>query len=197
VSTVINISSAIEFPPMSLPDPAHIVQFYTNDRFLLDGLAASLGSALESGESVVAVTTKAHQKGLLTRLAARGIDTVEATSKGRLAVLDAIDALKKFMDPRGPNRQRFLREFGSVIRKAEAAAEVKGKRVVVFGEMVAVLWKDKQHEAAIRLEQLWNELAQTHFFHLRCAYPAKSFQGKTKGEPYATICAEHSVVIPA
>lgn len=84
-----------------------------------------------------------------------------------------------------------------MIRKAEKAAEVKGKRVVVFGEMVAVLWEERKQEAAIRLEQLWNELARTHFFYLRCAYPAKSFQGKTKAVPYATICAEHSVVLPA
>jgi hypothetical protein len=101
------------------------------------------------------------------------------------------------MDPSGPNRQKFLREFGSVIRKAQAAADVKHKRVVVFGEMVAVLWKQKKYDSAIQLEQLWNELARTHFFHLRCAYPAKAFQGEMKGEPYHTICSEHSIVVPA
>jgi len=39
----------------------------------------------------------------------------------------------------------------------------------VFGEMIALLWADKKFEAAIRLEQLWNELSKTHFFDLRCA----------------------------
>jgi hypothetical protein len=44
------------------------------------------------------------------------------------------------------------------------------------------------------LERLWNELAQTHHFFLRCAYPLTA---DLKGEAYAAICAEHSVIIPA
>jgi hypothetical protein len=185
------------FPAHLEPDPAHVVQFYTTDRFLLDSLGASLGNALKAGESVVVVMTKAHQKGLLKRLSGQGIDLDRFTKQGRFVILDATEALGKFMDSHGPNRQRFLREFGNVIRKAEAAADVKHRRVVVFGEMVAVLWKQKKYDDAIRLEQLWNELARTHFFYLRCAYPAKAFQGEMKGEPYHTICAEHSVVFPA
>jgi hypothetical protein len=141
--------------------------------------------------------TKAHTKNLLKRFTARGIDTAELTKEGRLTILDASEALAIFMTPHGPDRQRFLREFGAFIRKAAAAAVDKDKRAVVFGEMVAVLWAQEKFDAAIRLEELWNELARTHFFSLRCAYPAKAFRGKTKAEPYATICAEHSVVVPA
>lgn len=180
-----------------LPDKAHVVQFYTDDHFLLDGLAGSFAGALNSGESVVAIMTKAHQRGLLKRLSALGVNVPTMTKEGRFNLLDTSEALNRFMDHDGPNRQRFLREFGDTVRRAEAAAAKKGKRVVAFGEMVAVLWKDKKCDAAIRLEQLWNELAKTHFFHLHCAYPAKWFQGKLKGDPYHTICAEHSVVIPA
>jgi hypothetical protein len=196
-SAIIGSLTTEIFPAQSVPDPAHVVQFYTTDRFLLDSLGASLGSALKTGQSVVAVLTKTHQRGLLGRLTARGIPVGRAAAQGRLVVADAVEALSKFMEPAGPNRQRFLREFGTIIRNAEAAADVKNKRVVVFGEMVAVLWKQKKREAAIRVEQLWNELARTHFFHLRCAYPAKAFQGEMAGEPYHTICAEHSVVVPA
>ncbi|HKW16450.1 MAG TPA: MEDS domain-containing protein [Terriglobales bacterium] len=198
VSTVVNsMAIAGQVPHSALPDRAHVVQFYTDDNFLLDGLAMSFAGALKSGESVVAIMTKAHGKGLVKRLSVLGIDIGRTAAEGRLCLLDASDALKRFMERDGPNRQKFLREVGNTIRRAEAAAERKGKRVVAFGEMVAVLWKEKQCDAAIRLEQLWNELARTHFFHLHCAYPAKWFYGKHKGEPYATICAEHSVVITA
>jgi hypothetical protein len=190
-------NGAYTLPAERLPDPAHVVQFYTTDRFLLDSLGASLGSALKTGESVVVVMTKSHQKGLLKRFADKGIAVEEAAARGRLVVADATEALARFMEPDGPNRQKFLREFGAIIRRAEAAADVKHRRVVVFGEMVAVLWKQKKCDAAIRLEQLWNELARTHFFYLRCAYPAKWFQGEMKGEPYHMICAEHSIVFPA
>jgi hypothetical protein len=197
MSTIMGALGTESYSAHPLPDPAHVVQFYTSDRFLLDSLGASLGTALKAGESVVLVMTKSHQKGLLRRLSVQGIDLDQAVKCGRFVLADASEALGRFMEPSGPNRQKFLREFAGIIRKAEAAADVKHRRVVVFGEMVAVLWKQKKCDAAIRLEQLWNELARTHFFYLRCAYPAKWFQGEMKGEPYHTICGEHSVVFPA
>lgn len=181
------------FPSELLPDEAHVVQFYTNDGVLLDGLASWFRKALRAGESVVVVMTKRHEKGLRKRLTAQGIDLEETTEQGRFVAIDTSQALDLFMERGAPNRQKFLREFGNIIRTAESAAHVRNRRVVVFGEMVAVLLKDKQLEAAVRLEQLWNELARTRFFFLHCAYPAKDVQG----EPYHTICAEHAVVLPA
>src|SRR5262249_37808590 len=130
------------------------------------------------------------------RLIARGIALDEATKEGRLAILDADEALSEFMEPVGPNRERFLERLGDTVRRAEAAA-AKSSRVVVFGEMVAVLWAQRKYEAAIRLEELWNELALTHSFYLCCAYPASAFQENLKGEQYATICAEHTQVVSA
>ena len=119
----------------------------------------------------------------------------EATKEARLTILDPDEALSKFMGPIGPNRERFLVRLGDTVRRAEASV-VKNGRVVVFGEMVAVLWAQGKYEAAIRLEELWNELAQTHSFYLCCAYPASEFQ-ELKGEPYAMICAEHTQVVSA
>jgi hypothetical protein len=190
---IMGLSASRTFPSELLPDEAHVVQFYTDDSVLLDGLASSFGKALRAGESVVVVMTKSHEKGIRKRLTAQGINLKETTEQGRFIAMETGKALDLFMERGSPNRQKFLREFGNIIRTAENAADVKNRRVVVFGEMVAVLWKEKQLEAAIRLEQLWNELAKTRFFFLHCAYPAKGMQG----EPYHTICAEHAVVLPA
>ncbi len=33
------------------------------------------------------------------------------------------------------------------------------------------------YEAALRLEQVWNDLARVHSFSLRCAYPKNGFHG--------------------
>jgi hypothetical protein len=99
------------------------------------------------------------------------------------------------MEAGEPNRHRFLLQLGNIIRTTEAAAVVKKTPLVVFGEMVAVLWEQKKYDAAIRLEQLWNELAQTHFLYLYCGYPAGAFQEDSNGERYAAICAEHTDVV--
>src|SRR5579885_1071937 len=100
----------------SLPDVAHVVQFYTDDSFLLNGLGTSLANSLKAGEAVVVVMTKAHQKGLTKRFRAQGIPVQDLLRSGQLTILDASETLKKFMDPTGPNRQRFFREIGGVIR---------------------------------------------------------------------------------
>jgi DNA-binding NarL/FixJ family response regulator len=171
----------------------HEVQFYSDGASILVGLTRFIEAALETGIAVIGVATESHRNGFSQRLQARNVDVAAAIEQGRYIPLDAAETLSTFMESAGPNRERFLSNFGALIRHAETA-EGKHNGVVVFGEMVAVLCAEGRMKAAIELEQLWNELAQTHSFHLRCAYPMTE---ELKGEPYATICAEHSAVLPA
>jgi signal transduction histidine kinase len=63
--------------------------------------------------------------------------------------------------------------------------------------MVALLWAQGKCDAAIQLEQLWNDLAVTYSFDLRCAYPMSLFGRAGDSELFAKVCATHSHVIPA
>ena len=112
-------------------------------------------------------------------------------------MLNADQALSAFMQPAGPSRERFLSEFGNILHKLKGTSVVKGREVVVFGEMVAVLWAQKNYDAAIRLEKLWNELGLTSSFYLCCAYPENIFRDGLTLVPYAEICAQHSHVVSA
>lgn len=56
-------------------------------------------------------------------------------------------------------------------------------RVRAFGEMVALLWAEGNHGGAIRLEELWNDLQNSHSFALFCAYPMNGFGGEKFAEP--------------
>jgi two-component sensor histidine kinase len=49
----------------------------------------------------------------------------------------------------------------------------------------------------VRLEELWNELAQTYSFCLFCAYSLGGFDCETHGPQFGDICKSHSHVIPA
>jgi len=178
-------------------EQGHVVLFYTDDADLLDSLGALFGDELRAGNSVAAVITRLHREGLLERLVSQGINVDELTRQGRLAVLDAVEALNRFMDADEPNRERFLLEFGKVIRTVAGIAPGKNAPLVLYGEMVAVLWEQRKYDAAVRLEQLWNELALTHSFYLCCAYPASEFQGELKRQSYAAICIEHADVVYA
>ena len=174
----------------------HVVQFYVDDDVLLDELAVLFRGALGKGQSVAAIMTSGHRSALERRLLAQDVDVIEATQNGRLCLLDADQALSEFMEPAGPSRERFLLQFGKILCKLQATA-AKRSDVVLFGEMVAVLWAQKKYEAAIRLEELWNELASTSSFYLCCAYPANAFRDDLTLFPYTEICAQHSQVVSA
>ena len=96
-----------------------------------------------------------------------------------------------------PNAAHFAELMGACIGRAKQAARNEQSAVAAFGEMVALLWNEGKADAAIRLEQLWNDLAKTHAFNLRCAYSVKDFSRGDHRESFLKICECHSDVIPA
>jgi PAS domain S-box-containing protein len=175
----------------------HEVQFYSADAPFLDELARFIGSALGAGDAAIVVATKDHHQGLEARLKIYGLDFTNGVMQDRFVQLNATETLGLFMVDGRPDASRFALIIGEYIERARAACSVKNSRVVVFGEMVALLWADKKAEAAIQLEKLWNELCKTHTFTLRCAYPLTGFSREEDGGSFLTICAEHSGVIPS
>ena len=76
----------------------HVVQFYSEDSFLLDELGIFIGSALEAGDAAVVIATAAHRDGLAERLRVRGLDANQAAKEGRYIALDAADTLSRIHD---------------------------------------------------------------------------------------------------
>jgi len=189
---------------MPLPRPteafdrhsSHVVQFYRDDVPLIEELSRTVGTWLVSGDAAIVIATEAHRKALARELKARGFDVSRPFREGRYASLDAAEVLSQFMVDGMPDRQRFIRRIGGAITRARAACKSDQRHIVAFGEMVALLWADGKQEAAIRLEELWNELAKEHSFSLRCAYPLNGFYKNEHGDLFKRICAEHSAVIP-
>ncbi len=176
-----------------LDGPAHRVQFYERDEFLLDEVVRFVGAGLGAGDVVVVIATKPHLDGLEKGLEARGVDIAVASRHGRYIPSDAVETMAKFMVEGAVDGARFAEVVGGAIaRAAECHAHVR-----VFGEMVALLWMEGKREAALRLEELWNDLARTLPFSLLCAYPMTAFGDAGDGTPLLRICGEHSHVIPA
>ena len=176
---------------------AHTVQFYEDDSFLVNEVSRLIGTALGAGDCAVVLATEAHRDRIAQRLAENGLNTGVAVKQGRFVSLDAAETLAKFMVAGQPDAERFTSVIGEIIVRAKNATGRENARVVAFGEMVALLWAEGKRSAAIRLEQLWNSLAETHAFSLHCAYPMKGFSRQDTTEPFLKICAEHSSVLPA
>lgn len=177
-------------------DHQHGVQFYSQDKFLLEELSEYIGRALQAGDSALVVATEQHRDGLLQWLTARGLDIATLVEQGRFVAMDAGQVLATFMLDGWPNEDRFNEAVGGIVSKALVCAGGTKPRVAIFGEMVALLWADGKAEAAIRLEQLWNELARKQSFSLFCAYPLSSFNRQEDAGPLLQVCNEHSAVIP-
>jgi len=175
----------------------HFVQLYTDDGFLLDVLSRFIGGAIAVGDGAVVIATQAHQDGLAHRLKARGVDTAKAISQGRYVLLDANETLPRFMVNGSVDETRFMNTISDVLTQVRNAADDKDSRVAVFGELVALLWADGKSLEALRVEDLWNNLAQKHSFSLLCAYPITGFKNERHIEPFLKMCAQHSSVVPS
>jgi PAS domain S-box-containing protein len=184
-------------PSPTSGDEGHVVQFYADDQFLLDALCRFVGGAIAVGDAAVVIATQAHQTGLAKRLEARGIDTSKAIHEGRYVLLDASETLPKLMIDGMPDESRFADMIGGVLSRARSAGEGNNAGVMVFGELVALLWAEGKPQAAIRLEQFWNNLALQQSFSLLCAYPITGFNHEKHTELFLKICEQHSDVVPS
>ncbi|MEA2205325.1 MAG: hypothetical protein QOE77_2101 [Blastocatellia bacterium] len=170
----------------------HFVQFYETDAFLLNSVSGFLGTGLSYGDAAIMVGTQAHRDGLSTLLGQHGLDLDGLRTSGQLIVLDAAETLSQFMVNGAPDPVLFREVVGSLVERAA----VGRKQVRIFGEMVALLWTEGNSQAAIDLENLWNELQKTHPFILFCGYSLNGLGGESHAQPLMDVCGTHSRVIP-
>jgi hypothetical protein len=115
-----------------------------------------------------------------------------AIQQGTYISLDAADTPFTVMLNGLPDPDRFFECVNSLIKAASKAAKAEHPRVAFCGERAGLLWAEGKADAAIRVEQLWNDLAKMHELDILCAYPLRSFEGAK--DAFRSICAEHSAV---
>jgi PAS domain S-box-containing protein len=171
----------------------HIVQFYEDDAFLCDTVARFIGAGLATGEPVVIIATDLHRHGFVQRLKSNGFDVDRIVDGGRLMLLDARQTLAQFMVGDMPDWDRFVAVIGEVL----AATSNGHAHARAYGEMVDLLWRDGNTRAAIRLEEMWNDLGKRYDFSLLCAYVMGNFYREADRSAFVEVCQVHSHVTPA
>ena len=172
----------------------NLVRFDSDDMQVIEEWSDYAATALSCGSSAIVAATRPHLEAILSRLQNCRANLFSAVEEGRFQALDAAETLSRFLANGQINERRFKEIVGGAITRAAASSLERDGRAVVFGEMVALLWADGQLEAAIALERLWNVLAQSHTFTLRCAYPHTAVD-EDGGTTFRRICAEHSAVL--
>jgi PAS domain S-box-containing protein len=189
--TPTTLAPILDWRTMSPTD--HFVQFYENDVSLVDAVSGFIGVGFERRESCIVIATPTHRASLENKLKELGFDVTTLHAQGHYIPLDAAATLSRFMREKTPEPQCFEETIGRVIARAGEG----GRRVRAFGEMVSLLWAEGNQDGAIRLEELWNELAKTRPFSLFCAYSMQDFDSEAHAAPFHQICTQHSCVVPA
>jgi CheY-like chemotaxis protein len=172
----------------------HEVLFYSADAVYLDSCARFIAAALGAGDVAAVVATESHRDRLFQRLKAEGLDVDAEIKQGRYILLDVAKTLSTFMVNDMPDWARFFEVVGGLVSGAAKAGKGEHPRVAMWGECGPLLWEEGKVDAAMRLEQLLNQLATIYEFDLLCAYPLSSFHGKEDKHVFESICAEHSAV---
>jgi hypothetical protein len=153
-------------------------------------VAGFIADGCDAGEPAVIIATPSHGKDIARFLFERSIDVNELQESGTLLFLDARQTLDAFMLDGMPHGSSFDAALTIAIDKVYQGR--KDATIRAFGEMVDLLWKDGRHVAAIRLEMLWNRLANSKRFSLLCGYSMGNFY---KDAALQDICRHHTHVV--
>jgi DcmR-like sensory protein len=171
----------------------HAVKFYGDETSLFTTVSGFLAQGFVDSQPAIVIATPEHTAAILKHLAGRMIDVDQAQRMGDLVVLEARATLELFMENGLPNGHKFEESVGRLI--ANLVKDRPSALVRAYGEMVDVLWKDGLTKAAVRLEMLWNKLAQAHGFALLCGYAMGNFYKQT--QRFEEVCREHTHILPA
>lgn len=171
----------------------HELFFYENDEAFVESVAKFASSALAAGNAAVVLATRPHRDSLIEALRLKNVDVDAAMRQGTYISLDVAEMVSLFLVNGWPDAARFFQGFCKLIESASRVASSPHPRVAIFGEALTLLCDQGATGAAIRLEQLANELAGGFAVDILCAYPLSLC---TEQREYAIkqICAEHSAV---
>ena len=162
----------------------HEVQFYHDDVFLIEAVSSFVEKSLYEGAMVIIIASEHHREALHDL-----INFSYPIHEGKVMFYDAEATLATFMRDDWPNKTLFTKEVGLILQHAALTGPVR-----VFGEMVAILWAQGKVRAAIRLEELWNDLAKEKEFSLLCGYPGSAFSNPKDNDLFLQVCRPHTHV---
>ena len=173
----------------------HIVQLYRDERFLQRAVGDWVAHGIGSGGSAILVGLGPHVDLVMDHLRdAHNYDGADLRRQGVLVVAEANDALARLMDGSRPDPARFRATLGPLLAKARARSGNGDVRV--WGEMVDILAKAGQADAARALEELWESEIARAGFKLLCSYEADNLDPATHAGELHEAISTHDRLLP-
>jgi DNA-binding NarL/FixJ family response regulator len=148
----------------------HDVFFSSDESSLVDGFAQFVAGTLTSGGSAILLATPAHRRAVYEQLQAGSTEIDIAVAQRRYVPLDVDETLSAFMVDDWPDEARFPCAATALIAAAAAAAKGPYPHVAACGEAASQLCAKGNAGAAIRFEQLWDDLGAKLGVDILCGY---------------------------
>jgi hypothetical protein len=171
-----------------------VVQIYDDVRDLAASVGSFLDAGFTAGAPAVVIATAVRWPRYAAELEARDRDPDALERTGKLRRAEAEQLLEEFMEAGLPSRERFEQVVGGLID--QLAASFPNTTVRAFGEMVDVLVQRGEEQAALVLEELWNDLARRRSVALLCGYRLDIFDVEVQKGVLPELFKTHSHVRP-
>ena len=167
----------------------HLVQLFDSKESLAATVAAFLSPGCDAGDNLLVVAREANWVNTHRVLAASGFDIDALRASGRLTVMNAVTKLSELSRRGLPDRGAFETAIAEPVRALAGRAPLR-----IYGEMVDVLAELDDLEAAITLEDMWNQLAEQASFRLLCGYSSAQFVSRRAEGRLRDMCSRHTCV---
>jgi DNA-binding NarL/FixJ family response regulator len=169
----------------------HHLQLYSTDAFLVDSVLDLFDSALEAGDSIVAIASPTHRMILEARAPKRGVALDRLVASGRCVLVDAPSTLESILVNGNPDAALFSALLAPIINRALAASTGSPPHVTMFGEIAPILCARGEFEQMLRLERIADEFVASRPMSLLCAYPASPQTNDHLGD----LCSAHATIV--
>lgn len=167
----------------------HVVQLFDSKESRAAAVAAFLRAGFEAGDNLLVVAREANWIGIHGVLRANGLDVAGLRANGRLTVMNAVTKVSELSRLGVPHQGAFEVTIGIPVRRLASGAPLR-----IYGEMVDVLAELDEMDAAVALEDMWNDLAAQVSLHLMCGYSSAQFVSRRSEGRLRDVCARHTTV---
>lgn len=174
----------------------HELQIYPNDASFLEGFATFIAGGLNTGNAVIVIATETHRQGLFQKLQTEGFDLDAVIRSGSYTSIDVYEALSAFMPNDQPDPARLGQAVSRFVKTASKGPAGATRRVTACGECAPLLWTEGKLDAALRMEELWDEACHKYGLSTLCGYLSRALGGEKGHHIFQKISSLHATAVP-
>ena len=168
------------------------VQICQNETLRAEAIARYIQEGILNGEGVMVIAEMALRKNVISEMEILGLDAQALKNQGQLKFFDAKFLLSSFLIDGELKEEAFEEVIGDPIDNLQ----LEHGKVRVVGEMMNILLKQKQYDAAKLLVKLGKNLSERQEYSHLCIYSCEGLEPHAYEEVLERICNFHSHLTP-